>query len=128
MKKYRPLPDYLTIKESKIDRLGLFATHSINVNTLIGITHIHRWEDGVRTPLGGFINHSNEPNCKLVREEKSSESKLLTLNFIKSGEELTLKYEMYEVDTDPKEEEFDDEDTWKEQEEYLNYQERRPER
>ena len=35
---------------------------------------------------------------------------------------------MYEVDTDPKEEEFDDEDTWKEQEEYLNYQERRPER
>ena len=52
---YRPLPDYLTIKESSINGLGLFATEKINANLLIGVTH-HRnehSEDGyIRTPLG----------------------------------------------------------------------------
>ena len=97
MKKYRPLPDYLTIKKSGIEGLGLFATDDIEKNTLVGVTHIHRWEGVERTPLGGFINHSNEPNCKLVREERSSESRLLTVEAINNGEELTLKYEMYKV-------------------------------
>jgi SET domain-containing protein len=97
MKNYRPLPSYLTIKDSPIDGQGLFAIKDIESNTLVGITHIYRWEGIMRTPLGGFINHSDKSNCKLVREEKSSESRLLTIEFIKSGEELTLKYEMYEV-------------------------------
>ena len=97
MKKYRPLPDYLTIKKSGIEGLGLFATDDIKKDTTVGVSHIHRWEGVSRTPLGGFINHSNEPNCKLVREEESSESKLLTVEDINNGEELTLKYEMYKV-------------------------------
>jgi len=97
MKSYRPLPDYLTIKESEIDGLGLFATECINPGMDIGVTHIHRWEDIVRTPLGGFINHSKEPNCVLVRKDKSSESRLMTIKPILKGKELTLKYEMYEV-------------------------------
>ena len=96
-KTYRPLPSYLTVKLSKVNGLGLFAVNDIEEGILIGTTHHHLWNSIARTPLGGFINHSDEPNCKLVREEKSSESKLLTLNFIKSGEELTLKYKMYEV-------------------------------
>ena len=97
MKKYRPLPDYLTIKKSGIEGLGLFATDYIRPCKSIGITHIHRWEDVARTPLGGFINHSSEPNCVLVREDKSSESNLVTVKPISKGEELTLKYEMYKV-------------------------------
>jgi len=93
----KPLPEYLTIKESKINGLGLFATDDIKLNKSIGITHIYRWEGVIRTPLGGFINHSSEPNCILVREEKSSESTLMTIKPISNGEELTLKYEMYKA-------------------------------
>ena len=96
----RPLPEYLTIEKSDIDGLGLFATDDIKPNKSIGITHIYRWEGVVRTPLGGFINHSNEPNCILIREEKSSESTLMTIKPISKGEELTLKYEMYGVSND----------------------------
>jgi SET domain-containing protein len=43
--------------------------------------------------LGGFINHSEEPNCKL--REVGHEMYLQTIQKIKAGEELTLKYQMY---------------------------------
>ena len=61
---YRPLPDGLTIKNSPIEGLGLFATVNIKKNTFIGVTHIRdeQFENKyIRTPLGGFYNHSNEP-------------------------------------------------------------------
>ncbi len=61
---YRPLPDGLTIKNSPIEGLGLFATINIKKNTFIGVTHIRdeQFENKyIRTPLGGFYNHSNEP-------------------------------------------------------------------
>ena len=61
---YRPLPDGLTIKNSPIEGLGLFATNDIKKNTFIGVTHIRdeQFENKyIRTPLGGFYNHSNNP-------------------------------------------------------------------
>ena len=61
---YRPLPKELTIKNSAIEGLGLFATNNIKANTFIGITHIRdeQFENKyIRTPLGGFYNHSNNP-------------------------------------------------------------------
>ena len=61
---YRPLPDGLTIKNSPIEGLGLFTNIDIKKNTFIGITHIRdeQFENKyIRTPLGGFYNHSNEP-------------------------------------------------------------------
>ena len=33
---YNPLPDYITIKESSINGLGLFATEDISANIVIG--------------------------------------------------------------------------------------------
>ena len=54
---YKPLPDYITIKESSINGLGLFATEKIDAHALIGVTHHPRKEseDGyIRPPLGGF--------------------------------------------------------------------------
>ena len=62
---YKPLPKGLTIKKSPIEGLGLFATENINKNSFIGVTHIRdeQFENKyIRTPLGGFYNHSNEPN------------------------------------------------------------------
>ena len=57
---YRPLPKEVTIKESKIEGLGLFATEDIEQGHDFGISHITNigFQDGhIRTPLGGFINH-----------------------------------------------------------------------
>ena len=96
MIEYRPLPDYWTIKDSDIDGLGLFAIEDISKDTTIGVTHHFLWEGVARTPLGGFINHSNEPNCILDRI--IAESHLRTTSNIKAGEEITLSYEMYSVD------------------------------
>jgi hypothetical protein len=61
---YRPLPDGLTIKNSPIEGLGLFTTVDIKKNTFVGITHIRDEQFDnkyIRTPLGGFYNHSNDP-------------------------------------------------------------------
>ena len=54
-----------TIKNSAIEGLGLFATTNIEANIFIGVTHIRdeQFENKyIRTPLGGFYNHSNNPN------------------------------------------------------------------
>ena len=62
---YRPLPNELTIKNSPIEGLGLFTNKDIKANTFIGVTHIRdeQFENKyIRTPVGGFYNHSNEPN------------------------------------------------------------------
>ena len=37
---YRPLPKILTIKNSPIEGLGLYAQQDIQANTYLGITHI----------------------------------------------------------------------------------------
>jgi hypothetical protein len=64
---YRPLPDGLIIKKSPIEGLGLYSTKDIKANIFIGVTHIfdEKFENNyIRTPLGGFYNHSNEPNVQ----------------------------------------------------------------
>ena len=94
---YRPLPNYLTIKKSNIEGIGLFATESIPANTSLGISHVHHIDyedDYIRTPLGGFINHSNTPNCDIYND--IGDLYLKTIKDIKKGEELTLKYTLYD--------------------------------
>ena len=90
---YRPLPESLTIKPSSIDGLGLFATQTIPKNTDLGMIHFTYGDLLIRTPLGGFINHSGKPNCKKLDLE--DEWHLKTIKEIKKDEELTLKYTLY---------------------------------
>jgi len=90
---YKPLPDSLTIKKSNIEGLGLFAVKTIAKNTDLGMTHFSYGELLIRTPLGGFINHSLKPNCKKINLDQ--EWHLKTLVDIKKDDELTLKYTMY---------------------------------
>ena len=61
---YKPLPKQLTIKKSPIEGLGLYATENIKKNSYLGVTHIRdeQFENKYITPLGGFYNHSNDPN------------------------------------------------------------------
>ena len=98
---YKPLPDYLTIKKSPIAGVGLFTIKPIKEGTYIGMTHIAyiKAEHGVvRTPLGGFGNHSDTPNCFKVHkmEHMASTWWLVAERDIKAGEEITWKYSFYE--------------------------------
>ena len=50
----------------------------------------------IRTPLGGFINHSEEPNCVLILTQDWDDYRiynLYTLQKIHMGEEITLNYD-----------------------------------
>ncbi|MEK9993363.1 MAG: SET domain-containing protein [Hydrogenophilales bacterium] len=97
LKIFEPLPKFLTIKKSPIHGLGLFAIEEINKNTLLGITHIKddRFLHGyIRTPLGGFFNHSISPNCKAIYDEDLI--KLKTIKNISINEELTVNYELHQ--------------------------------
>tara|TARA_R110002110_G_scaffold169258_1_gene371012 strand:- start:845 stop:1156 length:312 start_codon:yes stop_codon:yes gene_type:complete len=90
---YKPLRPYLTIKESLIHGLGVFATEDLCIRTNLGISHVGDFgfpDDLIRTPLGGFINDSDEPNCELKREGRKLFA--VVIKKIKAGEEITLKY------------------------------------
>ena len=105
---YKPLPDSLTIKPSKVNGLGLFAKETIPQATNLGMTHFKIGDTIFRTPLGGFINHANTPNCIKVELRMSNTDdiektfrykkwNLVTIKDIKQGEELTLKYTFYNI-------------------------------
>ena len=96
---YKPLPESLTIKQSKVNGLGLFATQGIAQGTNLGRLHIKIDEEYIRTPLGGFINHANDANCVKVelREDKYKRWNLVTVRNIKEGEELTVRYTFYNI-------------------------------
>ena len=113
---YQPLPSCITIKQSEIHGLGLFAVEDIPKDTNLGVAHIKipHSEDifpqgFCRTPLGGFYNHSSNPNCYLKTRlhyfcnPKSNVRlttillELFTVEFIAKDQELTCKYMLYEI-------------------------------
>jgi hypothetical protein len=95
---YKPLPDEVCIKESPIDGHGIFAAQDIEENKDLGSTHIKvpMIITYIRTPLGGFINHSDEPNCFLDCTQDWDDYlvfNIITKRSIAKGEELLLDYE-----------------------------------
>ena len=94
---YRPLIPEVTIKPSNRDGLGLFATEDLKAGVFLGETHI--WEDKrwnwIRTPLGGFINHSAYPNAVIIMCDTRHERKLYTIRPIEAGEEISIYYTLY---------------------------------
>tara|TARA_R100001143_G_C3297967_1_gene104278 strand:+ start:55 stop:366 length:312 start_codon:yes stop_codon:yes gene_type:complete len=102
---YKPLPESLTIKPSGIDGLGLFAKEGIAQGKNLGVSHIEIENEKkkieiLRTPLGGFINHSNEANIVKVELHDDRYRKvwtLVALKNIKEGEELTVHYTFYNI-------------------------------
>ena len=97
---YKPLPENLRLGFSDIHDIGLFAKEGIAQGTNLGTTHIKVKDEIIRTPLGGFINHSDEDNCvkaELRDERYTKKWNLIALRNIKEGEELTLKYTFYKV-------------------------------
>ena len=121
---YKPLPKKLTIRNSEIEGLGLFSETKISKNSFIGVSHIKNDlfpNNYIRTPLGGFYNHSNSPNLiklgsdilpefefgqildpnLILSKYKKSENKskylfLVSLEDIYPGQELVAKYTFYQ--------------------------------
>jgi len=96
---YRPLPNQLHVGMSKIEGNGLFTSSDIPKDSELGITHIKNdsgdfHSNFIRTPLGGFVNHSKNSNCILY--ECDNYLKMKTSKPIQEGEELTLSYTLYE--------------------------------
>ena len=98
---YRPLPDGLTIKDSDVQGLGLCSLQkTLKLTLYLGIVHIldKNFPHGaIRTALGAFYNHDDNPNCKNVRGfwHQKPVCYLVTTRDIKAGEELTAKYTLY---------------------------------
>ena len=114
-KLYKPLPHGLVIADSGINGQGLFTTRKLVAETNLGISHVELGKLILRTPMGGFINHSNNPNCVKVKslltrqewnhrinlpDDKYDHNfikwNLIVIEDIEEGEELTLKYKLYD--------------------------------
>jgi SET domain-containing protein len=93
---YAPLIDSLSIGKSNIHGYGIFAIKDIPKNTKLGLSHIRVDDLMVRTPLGGFYNHSNNPNCEKYRVGLGWF--LRTIKDIIKGEEITATYTFYNIE------------------------------
>ena len=103
---YHALPKELHIKDSPIEGQGLFAKEDIPAMMFLGISHVAVAPEDclsnvtvMRTPLGGFVNHSENPNCIKGYDDQGwgKVYHMMTIRPIKKGEELFLKYTFYKV-------------------------------
>ena len=102
---YNPLPEQIELKKSRIHGYGLFAKKNIVKGTILGISHVQHnlFPDGwIRTPLGGFYNYSEIPNCESITNHMDegflTEIRLLrTIKDISTGDELTCIYTIWEA-------------------------------
>ena len=90
---YKPLPSFLAIGRSQIEGNGLFTDAFLFKGTQLGLSHIYDEDfpdNLIRTPLGGFINHSDTPNCQLIRLGRFLFVEVI--DDISVGDEITLMY------------------------------------
>ena len=94
---YRPLPRGVALAPSEIHGVGVVATRDWKGQHFIGVGWVEHpsFQDGlIRTALGGFMNHSDEPNCERRRDSNRGIWRLWTLREIAKGEELTIRYKI----------------------------------
>jgi len=105
---YRPLPKQLRLGFSKIHDIGLFAKENVEHGHNFGMSHLKLGSQLIRTPLGGFLNHSDDPNCFKTKLRFTNEDdpntkfdykmwNLVAIKNIKEGEELTVTYTFYKI-------------------------------
>ena len=105
---YKPLPPELRLGFSDIEGIGVFAKKDIEKGHNFGMSHLKVGDRMIRTPLGGFLNHSEVPNCfktKLLFTNQDDPKtpfdyriwNLIAIDDIKEGEELTVTYTFYKI-------------------------------
>ena len=95
---YKPLPDGLYVSNSDIAGQGLFTNRKLEVGTELGLSHKMIDDNLIRTPLGGVINHSEQPNVQ--KYQIGNDYFIKVIKDIDAGEEITLKYNWYNPVTD----------------------------
>ena len=106
---YRPLPNGLYIGVSSIEGQGLYTDRALTKGCQLGESHYriatndnpskHAEENKttlIRTPLGGFYNHSMSPNTKKTQE--GHKWFLDVIEDIKIGDEILVTYTLYKVE------------------------------
>jgi SET domain-containing protein len=88
---YKPIHEHLELKKSDIDGIGIFAKIIIPGQLILATTHVIHNNEVIRTPLGGFINHSEDNNCELIRLS-SDKYYLKTIKPVLDNTELTINY------------------------------------
>ena len=58
---YRPLPDGLTIKQSEVQGLGLFATKDFDADVVLGIVHIENKNFPKKIQTTCSLSNPNSP-------------------------------------------------------------------
>jgi len=92
---YQALPRGCYIDYSSIAGQGLFTRLPLVVGAELGMSHLIIDEEIIRTPLGGFINHSDTPNCE--KYKIGDRYYIKTIKPIRPQQELTLRYTFYSV-------------------------------
>jgi len=98
-KQYNPLPLGIVVADSRISGQGVFTTRKLVAGTELGASHYRIDDQMIRTPLGGFLNHADEPNCQRsqIRIRPGFDKwNVIVLEDIEEGDELTLKYRLYD--------------------------------
>jgi hypothetical protein len=98
---YSPLPTCCEVKPClRTGGSGLFAKENIPGGSKLGVTHVSVTNQGqmdlvgagvVRTPLGGFLNHSDTPNA-VVMPVGNIARILWSVRPIPAGQEITSYY------------------------------------
>ena len=92
---YRPMPDWMTIKESPIQGVGVFVKDLHVVSSqweAERLTHKRTPEGTIdRLNYGGYINHSSNPNARIAFDDKGH-GRLVLLRSLYGGEEVTVDY------------------------------------
>ena len=99
VKGFNPLPPNCSLKKSNLHGYGVFAEADISKDFDFGVTHVsdNRFPDGyIRTALGSYVNHSNEPN--IIGVQHADSYKMIAKRAIKRGEELTVDYADFNYD------------------------------
>lgn len=103
--KYSPLPEYLELDCSDIHGYGVFAKTSIKNLVILPISHRKIGCEVIRQDYGGWVNHSDDPNCILIPVKRIEDGRLvgcaetktdlyapIVARPINKGEEITLDY------------------------------------
>ena len=90
----------------ELNSISKSAKEKIEKGANLGMSHAKIGSRIIRTPLGGFLNHSETPNCHKTKLRFTNEDdpdlkysytiwNLVVIEDIKIDEELTVKYEWY---------------------------------
>tara|TARA_R110002110_G_scaffold16569_34_gene71729 strand:- start:35 stop:817 length:783 start_codon:yes stop_codon:yes gene_type:complete len=91
---YQPFPEGVTLGASLVHGVAVCAETTFEKGHEFGITHVKHadFEDGyVRTPLGGLLQHADDPTCELYADGEYV--RLRCIRRIGSCMELTIKQE-----------------------------------